>query len=87
VIRVDGQLDGRAVPDLERLAATTGPESLSIDLSGLTSLDAAARRALVALSQRGCLLRGASLYIARVLADAETPQRADAGPAASDPPD
>ena len=68
VIRVDGRLDARALKDLQGLLGTSGAtDAVSVELSGLTSVDPEGLAFLVGLRAAGCRLLGGSLYISRLL--------------------
>lgn len=68
LIRVDGRLDAAGVAEFQRLLAADQPDpTLSIDLTGLTSIDAEGRRFLFDLRHDGCRIVGGSLYIKRLL--------------------
>jgi anti-anti-sigma regulatory factor len=71
VIRIEGALDARSAPDLERLIEclpTDRPRFL--DLSGLTQIDAPGRDAIVRAARAGVQVRGGSVYIRRLLEEA-----------------
>ena len=66
VIHVAGKLRTEDVSELEREAnAVTGP--LVLDVSDLTSADAAGAESLRTLAHRGAELRGVSTYLALLL--------------------
>lgn len=80
-IRLDGRLDASTVPHL--IAALdecrAGPDqTISLDLGGLTSVDADGRGFLIALRADGwgraggCRLRGGSLYISALLEESRS---------------
>ena len=63
-IRVEGRLDADGGAELRvAAAAALSPAQLTLDLSGLMSVDEAGCELLTALRRDGCRLRGASLYI------------------------
>lgn len=73
VIRIEGRLDARSVAELRRLAEPLANDasSVTVDLSGLVSLDAAGQSCLVGLRAAGCRLLGGSLYVNRLLQEVE----------------
>lgn len=70
VFRIEGRLDVEAVQELRSVVQKQSASALAIDLSGLSSLDAAGQRYLTELRTSGVRLRGASLYITRLLEEA-----------------
>ena len=68
-IRVEGRITIEAVPELRR-EFQLARGSVGLDLSGLTSADAAGVRELLELSAKGVRLSGASPYIRRLLEEA-----------------
>jgi anti-anti-sigma regulatory factor len=72
VIHVDGRLDGDSLGDLLGLVRSRGSaDAVTLDLSGLVSVDPAGQAALVALRAMGCRLLGGSLYVNRLLEEVE----------------
>lgn len=72
VVRIEGRLDSSALHILaELLDSDPSSPPPSIDLSGLSSIDRAARDALIGLRQRGLRLAGGSLYINQLLQEIE----------------
>lgn len=68
VIRIEGRLDAEAAAQLaDMLQASEAVDSVAIDLSGVTSLDASGREYLLTLKGRGCRLEGGSLYVKMLL--------------------
>ncbi len=68
VFRLEGQLTCETVKQCAGvLASDFKALAVTVDLSGLTSLDQDGRGFLIGLRERGCRLLGASLYIKRVL--------------------
>lgn len=66
VIRIDGVLDATSLKDLRDLIGPDmDPARVSLDLSGLTSLDAQCAVFIAGLQAGGCQVRGASMYINR----------------------
>lgn len=71
VIRVEGRLDADSIPDLRSLLEPLQAANvISVDLHGLISIDGDAREFLIGLRRLGCRLRGASLYISRLIEEA-----------------
>ncbi|MCG3122508.1 MAG: hypothetical protein GIKADHBN_00900 [Phycisphaerales bacterium] len=71
IIRLDGRLDSHSLPQLQSLIGPLGPaHALTLDLSGLLSLDPTSRAYLVQLRTAGAKLAGGSLYIAQMLQEA-----------------
>ena len=66
-IRVEGHLDARAVPDLQR-DVQLAKAPIELELSGMISADAEGIRKLQTLSAQGAKLCGASPYIRVLLA-------------------
>lgn len=72
-IRVEGRLNAQGVEHLHRLlAADSRSDRPSLDITGLTSVDAAGRECLVALRKSGIRLIGGSLYINQLLEEARS---------------
>lgn len=72
VIQVEGRLDSETVPELERLVTGVNCSAqITLDLSGLTSLDQEGRGALLRLRSAGRRVLGASLYVGRLLEEAQ----------------
>lgn len=67
IIHIDGRLDAETLCELRRLADPISPASLSIDLTGLTSVDPKGRAYLIERRSAGARLSGGSLYITRLL--------------------
>ena len=65
-VRVEGGLDRDNVSTLLAEVGTT-PAGVVLDLSGLRSADAVAVRDLQKLKAAGARVKGASLYVARLL--------------------
>jgi anti-anti-sigma regulatory factor len=70
VIRIEGSLSGETVGELRDLIASEVRAGI-LDLSGLASLDAEGRALLLELRAHGHRLRGGSLYIKRLLEEAQ----------------
>jgi ABC-type transporter Mla MlaB component len=71
-VRVDGRLDAETVAALAAFIENLTPAAqISFDLSGLASLDAAGVRALIELQIAGHRLKGGSLYVNRLLKEAQ----------------
>lgn len=71
-IRIEGRLDADAVPELHDLVASCpAPRTVSVDLSGLVSMDQAGRSLLIALRESGCRLYGGSLYVNHLLKEVQ----------------
>jgi anti-anti-sigma regulatory factor len=70
VIRIEGSLSGETVGELRDLIASE-VRAGTLDLSGLASLDAQGRALLLELRGHGHRLRGGSLYIKRLLEEAQ----------------
>lgn len=71
-VRVEGRLDSETVHELEAfLAAIDSPECVTLNLSGLASIDHDGRFALVRLQAAGHRIVGASLYIHQLLEEAQ----------------
>lgn len=72
VIQVEGRLDSETVQELERLVTGLNRSAqITLDLSGLTSLDQEGRGALLRLRNEGRRVLGASLYVDRLLEEAQ----------------
>jgi anti-anti-sigma regulatory factor len=73
VLSLHGRLAGPWVDELEshwrRMQATAGERPLSVDLSGVTGIDAAARYLLQLMRMRNVCLVGASIAIRASLDD------------------
>lgn len=71
-IRVEGRLDSETVFELHAfLAAMDSRERVTLDLSGLASVDHDGRSALLRLQAAGHRIVGASLYIHQLLEEAQ----------------
>lgn len=67
-IRIEGRLDSASIDEFKGLMNRRTPEgTVTIDLSGVRSIDAAARAVLIGLSRAGHQVIGASLYIKELL--------------------
>jgi anti-anti-sigma regulatory factor len=73
-LQIEGRLDAEGVRALRDVVGTA-PTTLTIDLSGLTSIDHHGTAMLAALSDRGCRLQGGSLYVNRLLKEATRDSR------------
>jgi anti-anti-sigma regulatory factor len=72
VIRVEGALNADSLREFAGLLVTNPPPStVTIDLSGVTSVDRAWRGHLIGLREDGCRLVGCSLYVHRLLEETE----------------
>lgn len=73
VVRVEGRLDAESAGELERVCGLPSPVTLrrTLELSGLRSADRRGRAALARLREGGWSCRGASLYLSRLLEEAE----------------
>lgn len=71
VLRLDGSLGAETVDELRRFLLAKNGEVLMLDLGGLTSLDGEGRSLLLGLRDAGHRLRGGSLYIRRLLEEAQ----------------
>jgi ABC-type transporter Mla MlaB component len=73
VIRADGRLTGEAIDELLGLI---GPDAdlarFTLDLSGVTGVDARGLWLLADLRRAGCRLDGASLYVSQLLEEASS---------------
>lgn len=73
VIRVEGRLNAEGVEQLQSLIAPDSQiDPPALDITGLTSVDAVGRECLVSLRQSGARLIGGSLYINRLLEEAQS---------------
>lgn len=73
MIHIEGRLDTESVHQLEGCLAGIGaPGRTTLDVSGLASLDATGRAALIRLQHAGHRIVGASLYIHRILEEAQS---------------
>lgn len=70
VFRIEGRLDAEAVNELRSIVQSRPPRSIGLDLTGLGSVDGAGQKYLAELRAAGVSLRGASLYITRLLEEA-----------------
>jgi anti-anti-sigma factor len=71
-IRVDGRLDGKTVNSLRAFVAELKAATpITLDLAGLASVDSDGLAALIALQAEGHELHGGSLYISRLLKEAQ----------------
>lgn len=71
LIRIDGRLDAENLDELRGLLASApGPAGLTLDLSGVTSIDREGRDLLVRLRRDGCRFQGGSLYVNVLLGEA-----------------
>ncbi len=68
VVRVEGRLDGQAVPQLDDLCRGSRGTA---DLTGLSSVDRAGAAALRRLRAEGWRLAGASLYLTSLLEEVQ----------------
>lgn len=68
VIRIEGRLERLALAELRRaLRKSRASPHLTLDISGITSLDDEAVRALARFQGAGLRLRGGSMYLNRRL--------------------
>lgn len=68
LIRLDGRLDAESTTQLQSLVADLDSmPGLTLDLSGLLSLDPHARAYLIQLRAAGVKLSGGSLYVTHML--------------------
>jgi anti-anti-sigma regulatory factor len=71
VIRVEGLVTAETIAAFHGMLGSERPApSITLDLSGVTSVDAAGREFLVDLRRDGCRLMGASLYVKKLLEEA-----------------
>lgn len=71
IVCVEGRLDSETVHELQTyLAATDSSEGVTLDLSGLASVDPKGLSTLVSLQAAGHRIVGASLYIHQLLEEA-----------------
>ncbi len=73
IVRVEGRLDSEAVRELDAFVeGEDSPGGITLDLSGLASVDQGGRAALLRLRASGHRIVGASLYIHRLLEESQT---------------
>jgi anti-anti-sigma regulatory factor len=70
VVRLEGRLDSETVPELRAFLREAGEGSLTLELSGLASIDHDGLAALVSLRNAGYALQGGTLYVNRLLKEA-----------------
>ena len=71
VVQVDGGLTAEALTEFRGMLGPEGAgRRITLDLAGVTSLDAEGRAFLIELRNAGCRLLGASLYIKKLLEEA-----------------
>lgn len=71
VVRIDGRLDSHTIPIL--LAAIGNPPvgpGITLEISGLASMDLAGKACLIDLRRSGVQISGPSLYIHALLQEA-----------------
>lgn len=71
VLRLDGSLGVETVGELRRFLREGSRGVFTLDLGGLTALDSEGRSLLLGLQGEGHRLRGGSLYIRRLLEEAQ----------------
>lgn len=70
IIALEGHADTEAIAEITSAIEAAGP-GCALDVSGLKTLDAAAREFLAGLRRRGVEIKGASMYVRALI---EEPQ-------------
>jgi anti-anti-sigma regulatory factor len=71
VIQLQGRLDEEGLAELRAVVNACVGEPIAVDLSGLVSTDGAGREYLIGLRRSGAALYGGSLYITKLLEEAQ----------------